>query len=103
MAHFQLSLDDLEGSTPATICAAIEASGRECTVDMPMPSIGTAGSHVSIAGDYGDALFVAETLFPFCSSLRVDLVPVREYFALMRFKANVKSTQRLCRRTLLVG
>jgi hypothetical protein len=92
--QFLLSSDGLADWAPETICDLLNQSDGHCVVDVPMPSIGTANSPVSIAADYGDALFVGESLLPCCATLRVDVVPVREIFVVARFRAKVKECRR---------
>lgn len=84
-AHFLFSLDDLVELGPASVSTELERASGLFVLDVPLPSIGNANSNVDVASDYADALFIGESLRPYCSSLVADERTVDRHYAQIRF------------------
>ncbi len=66
--EIDVRLVEIDECNPAELTQEL-ASAEVLNLYVPMPSIGYAGDHISIAEDYGDALYVGELLSKFDPSV----------------------------------
>jgi hypothetical protein len=68
----ELRITDLATCSPADLATTL-AGANELRLYVPLPSIGFAGEHLSIAEDFGEALYAGEILASFDSDSSVEM------------------------------
>ncbi len=72
--------------SPTEIKNFIQDHGRGFILQVPLPSIGSAGSHLPIAEDYLEASYIGENLAKSAKSISLKERTVRTYYLVLDFK-----------------